>query len=138
MSAGPVYSSSSTTMARFRIHMHRAPSGRPLQSAGKAGVVLFSAADELQRANIFPYTLFGLEPGTQKSDVRRASKTEQGGQWHPNSRSISLCSQGQVGSCAVYSSCAGSLVTYEPQWGSDVFGMYQSARRRPLCAVAGF
>ncbi len=29
-----------------------------------------------------------------------------------------------IGPCILHA--PGSLVTYEPQWGSDVFGMYQS------------
>ncbi len=76
----------------------------------------------------FPYTFFGLEPGTSKEEVRRCIKN-----WNEGDNGILDLSKAYrlqpgtgwlVGPCILHA--PGSLVTYEPQWGSDVFGMYQS------------
>ena len=78
--------------------------------------------------NHFPYTFMGLEPGTTKEDVRKclenwnrgdngiidlakAYRLERGTGW--------LIPPGVL-------HAPGSLLTYEPQWGSDVFAMFQS------------
>jgi hypothetical protein len=78
--------------------------------------------------NNFPYTFFGLEPGTTKDDVRRCLE-----RWDEGDNGILNYSKAyrlQPGTGWLVPPCVlhapGSLVTYEPQWGSDVFGMYQS------------
>jgi hypothetical protein len=78
--------------------------------------------------NNFPYTFFGLEPGTRREDVCRCIE-----RWNEGDNGILDLSKAYrlqpgtgwlVGPCVLHA--PGSLVTYEPQWGSDVFGMYQS------------
>src|SRR5436309_14769108 len=78
--------------------------------------------------NNFPYTFFGLEPGTTKPDVVRCLE-----RWNEGDNGILNLSKAyrlQPGTGWLVPPCVlhapGSLVTYEPQWGSDVFGMYQS------------
>jgi hypothetical protein len=78
--------------------------------------------------NNFPYTFFGLEPGTTKDDIRRCLA-----RWNEGDNLILNYSKAyrlQPGTGWLVPPCVlhapGSLVTYEPQWGSDVFGMYQS------------
>jgi hypothetical protein len=78
--------------------------------------------------NNFPYTFFGLEPGTTKEDIRRCLE-----RWNEGDNGILNYSKAyrlQPGTGWLVPPCVlhapGSLVTYEPQWGSDVFGMYQS------------
>jgi hypothetical protein len=78
--------------------------------------------------NNFPYTFFGLEPGTTKGEVRRCLE-----RWNVGDNGILNYSKAyrlQPGTGWLVPPCVlhapGSLVTYEPQWGSDVFGMYQS------------
>ena len=78
--------------------------------------------------NNFPYTFFGLEPGTTKDDLRRCLE-----RWNQGDNGILDLSKayrlkpgtGWLVPPGVLHA-PGSLVTYEPQWGSDVFGMYQS------------
>ncbi len=78
--------------------------------------------------NNFPYTFFGLEPGTTKADIHRCLE-----RWNQGDNGILDYSKAYrlkpgtgwlVPPCVLHA--PGSLVTYEPQWGSDVFGMYQS------------
>lgn len=78
--------------------------------------------------NRFPYTFFGLEPGTTKDDIVRCLDI-----WNEGDNGILNYSKAyrlQPGTGWLVPPCVlhapGSLVTYEPQWGSDVFGMYQS------------
>jgi hypothetical protein len=78
--------------------------------------------------NNFPYTFFGLEPGTTKQDIVRCLE-----RWNEGDNGILNYSKAyrlQPGTGWLVPPCVlhapGSLVTYEPQWGSDVFGMYQS------------
>ena len=78
--------------------------------------------------NNFPFTFFGLEPGTTKEDIRRCLE-----RWNEGDNGILNHSKAyrlQPGTGWLVPPCVlhapGSLVTYEPQWGSDVFGMYQS------------
>jgi hypothetical protein len=78
--------------------------------------------------NNFPYTFFGLEPGTTKAQVRKCIED-----WNKGDNGILDLSKAYrlkpgtgwlVGPCILHA--PGSFCTYEPQWGSDVFGMYQS------------
>jgi hypothetical protein len=78
--------------------------------------------------NHFPYTFFGLEPGTTKEDIVRCLND-----WNKGDNGILNFSKAyrlQPGTGWLVPPCVlhapGSLVTYEPQWGSDVFAMYQS------------
>jgi hypothetical protein len=78
--------------------------------------------------NAFPYTFMGLEPGTTKNDVRRCLEN-----WSRGDNGILNLSKAyrlQVGTGWQIDPgilhAPGSLVTYEPQVNSDVFGMFQS------------
>src|SRR5207245_5376688 len=78
--------------------------------------------------NNFPYTFFGLEPGTTQKDLRRCLE-----RWNEGDNGILNYSKAyrlQPGTGWLVPPCLlhapAPLVTYEPQWGSDVFGMYQS------------
>ena len=76
----------------------------------------------------FPYTFFGLEPGTTKDQVRHCLEI-----WNQGDNHITDLSKAyrlQVGTGwwvpAGILHAPGSLCTYEPQWASDVFAMFQS------------
>ena len=78
--------------------------------------------------NNFPYTFFGLEPGTTKDDIRRClerwNEGDNGILNHSKAYRLKPGTGWLVPPCVLHA--PGSLVTYEPQWGSDVFAMYQS------------
>jgi hypothetical protein len=80
------------------------------------------------KANNFPYTFMGLEPGTTRNDVLDCLK-----RWNEGDNGILNLSKAyrlqpgtgwQVNAGILHA--PGSLVTYEPQVNSDVFGMFQS------------
>ncbi len=77
---------------------------------------------------LFPYTFFGLNPGTTKDDVRRCLEN-----WNSGdngilnlSRAYRLVTGTGWDVPAGVLHAPGSMLTYEPQRASDVFGMYQS------------
>lgn len=76
----------------------------------------------------FAYTFFGLEPGTTPDDVRRCLE-----RWDEGDNGILDLSRAyrlQLGTGwdipAGILHAPGSLCTFEPQWASDVFAMFQS------------
>jgi hypothetical protein len=78
--------------------------------------------------NNFPYTFFGLEPGTTRADIvnclKRWNEGDNGILNHSKAYRLQPGTGWLVPPCVLHA--PGSLVTYEPQWGSDVFAMYQS------------
>jgi hypothetical protein len=124
----PVYSKFFDNMGPIPHHMH--------QNAAQAALVGQQGKPESYYfppqlnsiGNNFPYTFFGLEPGTTKNDIRRCLE-----RWNEGDNGILNYSKAyrlQPGTGWLVPPCIlhapGSLVTFEPQWGSDVFGMYQS------------
>ncbi len=78
--------------------------------------------------NNFAYTFMGLEPGTTREQLRRCLEN-----WNRGDNGILDLSRAyrlQRGTGWLIPPgvlhAPGSLCTYEPQWGSDVFGMFQS------------
>jgi hypothetical protein len=124
----PVYSKFFDNLGPIPHHMHQNNAQAALVGQqGKPESYYFPP--QLNAAgNNFPYTFFGLEPGTTKQDVRRCLE-----RWNEGDNGILDYSKAYrlkpgtgwlVPPCILHA--PGSLVTYEPQWGSDVFGMYQS------------
>jgi len=78
--------------------------------------------------NNFPYTFMGLEPGTSKDDVRRClerwNEGDNGILYHSKAYKLQPGTGWQIDAGLLHA--PGSLVTYEPQVNSDVFGMFQS------------
>ena len=76
----------------------------------------------------FPYTFFGLEPGTTKAQVRHCLEIWDQGDNHITGLSKAYHLQPGTGWYvpAGLLHAPGSLCTYEPQWASDVFAMFQS------------
>ena len=78
--------------------------------------------------NNFPYTFMGLEPGTTKDDVRKClerwNEGDNGILYHSRAYRLKPGTGWQIDAGILHA--PGSLVTYEPQVNSDVFGMFQS------------
>jgi hypothetical protein len=124
----PVYSKFFDNMGPIPHHMHQSgPQAKLVGREGKPEGYYFPA--QLNNVgNNFPHTYFGLEPGVTRKDVRRCLEN-----WEKGDNGILDLSKAYrlnpgtgwlVPPCILHA--PGSLLTYEPQWGSDVFGMYQS------------
>lgn len=81
-----------------------------------------------QTSGNFPHTYFGLEPGTTKEDIHKCLE-----RWDDGDNGILDFAKAYrlkpgtgwlVPPCILHA--PGSLLTYEPQWGSDVLAMFQS------------
>jgi hypothetical protein len=109
-------------------HMHQGDEhARRVGRKGKPEAYYFPPQYN-QLDNNFPYTFMGLEPGTTRDDVRRCLEN-----WTKGDNGIVNLSRAyrlqpgtgwQVDPGILHA--PGSLVTYEPQVNSDVFGMFQS------------
>lgn len=124
----PVYSKFFDNMGPIPHHMHQSKTqAAKVGQEGKPESYYFPP--QLNSVgNNFPYTFFGLEPGTTKEDLRKCLE-----RWNEGDNGILNFSKAyklQPGTGWLVPPCVlhapGSLVTYEPQWGSDVFAMYQS------------
>ena len=124
----PVYSKFFDNMGPIPHHMHQnAEQAKLVGQEGKPESYYFPP--QLNAiGNNFPYTFMGLEPGTSKQDVIDCLA-----RWDEGDNGILDLSKAYrlkpgtgwlIPPCVLHA--PGSLVTYEPQWGSDVFGMYQS------------
>jgi hypothetical protein len=124
----PVYSKFFDNMGPIPHHMHQKAEHAALTGQqGKPECYFFPR--QLNAAeNHFDYTFYGLEPGTTKADVRRCLEN-----WNQGDNGILDLSKayrlkpgtGWMVPAGVLHA-PGSMCTYEPQWGSDVFGMFQS------------
>jgi hypothetical protein len=78
--------------------------------------------------NNFPFTFFGLEPGTSREDILRCLEKWQGGD--NGILDLSKAYRLKPGTGWLVPAgilhAPGSLCTFEVQWGSDVFAMFQS------------
>jgi hypothetical protein len=124
----PVYSKFFDNMGPIPHHMHQ--NNEQAAKVGQQGKPeSYYFPPQLNAiGNNFPYTFFGLEPGTKKEDIveclRRWNKGDNGILNYSKAYRLQPGTGWLVPPCVLHA--PGSLVTYEPQWGSDVFGMYQS------------
>ncbi len=124
----PVYSKFFDNMGPIPHHMHQdAEHAKLTNQQGKPECYYFPP--QLNAAeNHFDYTFMGLEPGTTKADVVGCLEN-----WNKGDNGILDLSRayrlkpgtGWLIPAGVLHA-PGSMCTYEPQWGSDVFGMFQS------------
>ena len=124
----PVYSKFFDNMGPIPHHMHQSQKqARLVGQEGKPESYYFPPQHNAT-GNNFPYTFMGLEPGTTKAQVRKCLEN-----WNKGDNGILDLSRAyrlKPGTGWLIPPgilhAPGSLCTYEPQWGSDVFGMYQS------------
>jgi len=124
----PVYSKFFDNMGPIPHHMHQSSEQAALVGQEGKPESYYFPPQHNNVGNNFPYTFFGLNPGTTKADVRRCLEN-----WNCGDNGIldlSAAYRLQPGTGWLLPPsilhAPGSLCTYEPQWGSDVFGMYQS------------
>ena len=124
----PVYSKFFDNLGPIPHHMHQSNQQAALVGQQGKPESYYFPPQLNALGNNFPYTFFGLEPGTTKADLKRCLEN-----WNKGDNGILNLSKAyrlQPGTGWLVPPCIlhapGSLVTYEPQWGSDVFGMYQS------------
>jgi len=124
----PVYSKFFDNLGPIPHHMHQNNAQAALVGQQGKPESYYFPPQLNNLGNNFPYTFFGLEPGTTKENIRDCLK-----RWNEGDNGILNYSKAYrlkpgtgwlVPPCILHA--PGSLVTYEPQWGSDVFGMYQS------------
>jgi len=124
----PVYSKFFDNMGPIPHHMHQnAEQAAKVGQEGKPESYYFPPQMNAIGDN-FPYTFMGLEPGTTKQDVvdclDRWNKGENGLLDLSKAYRLKPGTGWLIPPCVLHA--PGSLVTYEPQWGSDVFAMYQN------------
>jgi hypothetical protein len=124
----PVYSKFFDNMGPIPHHMHQSEAQAKLVGQEGKPEAYYFPAQHNNVGNNFPYTFFGLNPGTTKAQVRKCLED-----WNKGDNGILDISQAYrlkpgtgwfVPPSVLHA--PGSLCTYEPQWGSDVFGMYQN------------
>ncbi|MBM4005376.1 MAG: hypothetical protein FJ295_19135 [Planctomycetes bacterium] len=124
----PVYSKFFDNMGPIPHHMHQGFAHAKLTGQEGKPESYYFPPQYNNVDNNFCYTFMGLEPGTTKDDVRRCLEN-----WNKGDNGILDLSRayrlkrgtGWLIPPGVLHA-PGSLCTYEPQWGSDVFGMFQS------------
>jgi hypothetical protein len=124
----PVYSKFFDNMGPIPHHMHQSQKQAKLVGQEGKPESYYFPPQHNATGNNFPYTFMGLEPGTTKAQVRKCLEN-----WNQGDNGILDLSRAYrlkpgtgwlIPPCILHA--PGSLCTYEPQWGSDVFGMYQS------------
>ena len=124
----PVYSKFFDNMGPIPHHMHQSRKQAALVGQEGKPESYYFPPQHNNVGNNFPYTFMGFEPGTTKAQVRKCLEN-----WNKGDNGILDLSKAYrlkpgtgwlIDPCILHA--PGSLCTYEPQWGSDVFGMYQS------------
>jgi hypothetical protein len=124
----PVYSKFFDNMGPIPHHMHQSAEDAALVGQEGKPESYYFPPQYNNVDNNFCYTFMGLEPGTTQEDIRRCLEN-----WNKGDNGILDLSRayrlergtGWLIPPGVLHA-PGSLCTYEPQWGSDVFGMFQS------------
>ncbi len=124
----PVYSKFFDNMGPIPHHMHQSQKQAKLVGQEGKPESYYFPPQHNATGNNFPYTFMGVEPGTTKAQLRKCLEN-----WNKGDNGILDLSRAYrlkpgtgwlIPPCILHA--PGSLCTYEPQWGSDVFGMYQS------------
>jgi hypothetical protein len=124
----PVYSKFFDNMGPIMHHLHQSDEqARLVGREGKPEGYYFPPQQNLTFGN-FPHTYFGLEPGTTREQIRTCLES-----WDKGDNGILDYSKAyrlKPGTGWLVPPrilhAPGSLLTYEPQWGSDVLAMFQS------------
>jgi hypothetical protein len=126
--AWPAYSKFFDNRGALPLHLHPMPEHAAQVGQQHKPESYYFPAQLNNYGGDFPYTFFGLEPGTTKDQVRGCLET-----WDQGDNRITDLSKayrlelstGWFVPAGVLHA-PGSLCTYEPQWASDVFAIFQS------------
>lgn len=124
----PIYSKFFDNLGPIPHHLHQSEEQAALVGReGKPEGYYFPPQLNATFGN-FPHTYFGLEPGTKREDIRSCLE-----RWNTGDNNILNFAKAyrlQPGTGWLVPTrvlhAPGSLLTYEPQWGSDVLSMFQS------------
>ncbi len=124
----PIYSKFFDNKGPLPHHMHQMPEHAARVGQEQKPEAYYFPPQLNNYGADFPHTFFGLEPGTSKDQVRHCLEI-----WNQGDNHITDLSKAyrlEVGTGWYVPPgilhAPGSLCTYEPQWASDVFGMFQS------------
>lgn len=124
----PAYSKFFDNKGALPHHLHPRPEHAALVGQQTKPESYFFPVPMNNYSGDFPYTFFGLEPGTRPEQVRHCLEIWEQGDNHITSLSrayrLEPSSGWYVPPGVLHA--PGSLCTYEPQWASDVFAMFQS------------
>ena len=124
----PVYSKFFDNKGPLPHHLHQKPEHAALVGQQQKPESYFFPSQMNNYGADFPHTFFGLEPGTTREQVLHCLQTWDQGDNHITD--LSKAYRLEVGTGWYVPSgvlhAPGSLCTYEPQWASDVFAMFQS------------
>ncbi len=124
----PVFSKFFDNLGPLPHHMHQMDKDAKLTGQDGKPEAYYYPPQLNAAENRFDYTFMGLEPGTTKAQVRKCLED-----WNKGDNGILDLAKayrlkpgtGWIIPAGVLHA-PGSVCTYEPQWGSDVFGMFQS------------
>jgi hypothetical protein len=124
----PMYSKFFDNRDPLPHHLHQTQEFASLVGMAQKPEAYFFPPQLNNHGGTFPHTFFGLEPGTTKEQVRHCLEI-----WSQGDNKITNLSKAyrlEPGTGwyvpAGVLHAPGSLCTYEPQWASDVFAMFQS------------
>jgi hypothetical protein len=128
----PVYAKFFDNMGPIPLHLHQSNEQAALVGREGKPEAYYFPPQHNSTGNNFPYTFFGLIPGTTKDDIRRCLARWRAAGQEGDNRILDFSVAHRlvpgtgwlVGPGILHA--PGSLCTYEPQWGSDVFAMYQN------------
>jgi len=124
----PIYAKFFDNMGPIPHHLHQSDEFAALTGQEGKPEAYYFPVQHNPNGNNFPYTFLGLTPGTTKAQLRKCLED-----WNKGDNGILDLSQAYrlkpgtgwlIGPGILHA--PGSLCTFEPQWGSDVFGMYQN------------
>lgn len=126
--AWPMYAKFFDNQGALPHHLHQLPEHAARVGAQSKPEGYFFPPQLNNHGGRFPYTFFGLQPGTTREQVRHCLEIWDRGENHITDLSSAYRLEPGTGWYvpAGLLHAPGSLCTYEPQWASDVFAMFQS------------
>lgn len=124
----PVYSKFFDNLGPIPLHLHQRKADAARVGRQWKPEAYYFPPQLNTTENVFPHTYFGLEPGTTRDDLRacleRWNEGDNGALDYSKAYRLRPGTGWLVPAGILHA--PGSLVTYEPQWASDVFAMFQS------------